>query len=171
MKAFHTALVILAFWAGPAEAHQDRILQVKGDGAIPDIPAAFGPMHLTLERLGSAEPLIQLTIGAHRTTLPLCVARMIRSRDLAQIRVLASWYHEESRTLPYYVNIQFFEPDYDPKRNYNSSQEFLFNLHNANLIHAKSFVADAKGDGGQYKALALPQGCKLDPPNSTQASS
>jgi hypothetical protein len=132
-------LLSFALCAGPAEAHRDRILHVKADGSIPDIPAEFGKVRLTLEGLGSNHPLIQLRIGTHQTTLPLCVANMIRTTSAAEIRVTGSWYHDEKNSLPYYLDIQFFEPGYDPKRSYNSSHTFLFNLHNAKLIDAGAF--------------------------------
>jgi len=155
-------LLFFALVAGPAEAHRDRILPVKADGSIPDIPAEFGQVRLTLEGLGSTNPLIQLRIGTHQTTLPLCVARMIRTRSAAEIQVTGSWYHDEKTSLPYYLDVQFFDPGYDPKRRYNSGHGFLFNLHNAKLIHATTFEATNAGDGGQDMALTLPPGCNLD---------
>ena len=162
MRKFSATLLILALFAGSAEAHRDRILHVKADGSIPDIPTKFGQARLIVEGLGSEKPLIQLRIGSHKTTLPLCVAQMIRTRTAAEIQVTGSWYHDEKTSLPYYLDVQFFDPGYDPKRSYNSSQEFLFNLHNAKLIDATAFKATSAGDGGQRKALALPPGCKLD---------
>jgi hypothetical protein len=137
-------------------------LHVKADGSIPDVPAAFGQVRLTLEGLGSNHPLIRLRIGRHQTTLPFCIAQMIRATSVADIQVTGSWYHDEKASLPYYLDIQFFEPGYDPKRSYNSSHTFLFNLHNAKLIDASAFKADNSGDGGQGMALKLPPGCKLD---------
>jgi hypothetical protein len=60
------------------------------------------------------------------------------------------------------LNIKFYDPGYNAKRSYNSSQEFLFNLHNAKLIHATAFEANQSGSGGQNMALKLPPGCELD---------
>jgi len=162
MRKVSATLLILALFAGSAEAHRDLILQVNADGAMPDIPAKFGQARLIVEGLGSERPLIQLRIGPHQTTLPLCVARMIRSRSAAEIRVTGSWYHDETTSLPYYLDIQFFDPGYDPKRSYNSSHKFLFNLHNAKLIHATTFKATKAGNGGQGIGLTLPPGCNLD---------
>ena len=163
MRKVSATLLILAVFAGAAEAHRDRILHVKADGSMPDIPAEFGQARLIVEGLGSGKPFIQLRIGPHQTTLPLCVARMIRSRSAADIQVTGSWYHDEKTSLPYYLDVQFFDPGYDPKRSYNSSQKFLFNLHNAKLIHATTFKATKVGDGGHGMALTLPPGCNLDP--------
>lgn len=162
MRKFSATLLILALFAGSAEAHRDRILHVKADGSIPDIPTEFGQARLIVKGLGSEKPLIQLRIGSHQTTLPPCVAQMIRTRSAAEIQVTGSWYHDEKASLPYYLDVQFFDPGYDPKRSYNSSHEFLFNLHNAKLINAKTFKATEAGDGGQSMALTLPPGCNLD---------
>jgi hypothetical protein len=162
MRKFSVTLVILALLAGPAGAHRDRILHIEADGSIQDIPAAFGPARLVLKGLGSDEPLVQLRIRENQTTLPSCVTRMIRTTDVAEIRVTGSWYHDEKKSLPYYLGIQFFDPGYDPKRNCNSSHEFLFNLHNAKLIHARTFEANQSGNGGQSRALELPADCKLN---------
>ena len=48
--------------------------------------------------------------------------------------------HDETRSLPYYLNIRFFDPGYDATRSYNSSREFLFNLHDARLIQAVTYT-------------------------------
>jgi hypothetical protein len=162
MKKISALLLMLAFFVCSAEAHQDRILHIAADGSIRDVPAEFGKVQLTVDGLGSVKPLVKLRIGAHETTLPACVARTIRAVKPAQIQAYASWYHDEKPSLPYYLNIRIFHPGYDPKRSYNSSHEFLFNLHNAKLIHAKEFEAELSGNGGRYRGLKLPVGCDLD---------
>jgi hypothetical protein len=162
MRKISAIFLILASFAGPAGAHQDRIVHVESDGAMPDIPARFGQARLILEGLGSDKPLIQLRIGANQTTLPLCVARMIRTTRAADIRVTGSWDRDKRASLPDYLNIQFLDPGRDPKRRYNSSHEFLFDLHNAGLIDAKVFESSPAGNGGRFSALKLPAGCELN---------
>jgi hypothetical protein len=162
MRKFSVLLSILALFVGPAEAHKDRVLHIEADGSIPDVPAAFGPARLIVEGLDSVKPLIQLRIGANQSTLPDCVARTIRTANAAEIQVSGSWNHDEKGPLPYYLNIRFFDPGYDPKRRYNSSHEFLFNLHNAKIIHAEEFEANQSGNGGQSRTLKLPMGCDLN---------
>lgn len=164
MRKTGVLLLLLSLFVGPAEAHRERIVQIDADGSIRDVPPGFGPVRLIVERLGSTNPLIGLRIGAHQTTLPDCVARTIRSTKAAEIRVTGSWYHDETRSLPYYLNIQFFDPGYDATRSYNSSRQFLFNLHDARLIQAKEFEVNGSGDGGQYRVLQLPVGCDLNIP-------
>lgn len=162
MKKVRTILFLLAFFTGAAEAHRDRLLHIEADGSIQDIPVLFGPVRLIVEGLGSENPLIQLKIGTNQTTLPACVARLVRTRNVAGIRVTGSWYHDETGSLPYYLNIRFFSPHYDTQRSDDSSQEFLFNLHNAKLIEAKFFEANQSAQGGQDRMFNLPPDCKLD---------
>jgi hypothetical protein len=162
MRKVSAIFVILALFAGPAGAHRDRIVHVEADGSMPDIPAQFGQARLILEGLGSDQPVIQLKIGANQTTLPACVARMIRTTSAADIQVTGSWHHDEKATLPYYLDIQFLDPGHDPKRRYSSSHQFLFNLHDARLIDAKAFEANQAGNGGQFGVLKLPAGCDLN---------
>lgn len=154
---------LLAMFAGPVQAHQDRLLPVQADGAIPDIPPQFGKATLTVEGLGSDRPLVRLTIGANQTTLPLCAARLIRSRSPGDIKVTGSWYHDlRPGGLPYYLSMTFFDPGYDPKRKFNSSRSFLFNLNDAKLIRVKRFEAAPSDDGGQFGKADLPPDCMLN---------
>jgi hypothetical protein len=161
MRSIGATLLIVALFAGPAKAHEDRILHVNADGSIPAIPAKFGKARLIMAGLGTNRPFVQLRIGAHRTTLPSCVTQMIRTASPADVLVTGSWYHDEKASLPYYLDVQFIDPGYDPKRNYNAGHEFLFNLHNAKLIDATVLEATKSGDGGRRTALKLPPGCSL----------
>ena len=162
MRRMGVTLLVFALFAGPAKAHEDRILHVNADGSIPAIPAEFGKARLIMNGLGTKWPFVQLRIGAHRTTLPFCVTQIIRTTSAAGVLVTGSWYHDEKTSLPYYLDVRFFDPGYDPKRSYNTDHEFLFNLHNAKLIDATVLEATKSGDGGQRTALKLPPGCSLD---------
>jgi hypothetical protein len=157
------AFAFLTVLAGPAQAHADRFLPVRPDGSVPDVPAQFGPVNLIMTGLGSKNPFIRLKIGPHQTTLPACVARLIRSENLTQVQVAGSWYHLlREGGLPYYMSMTFFEPGYDRKRSFNSNLHFLFNLNDATLISARSFEADQSGNGGHFGRLVLPPECKLN---------
>lgn len=161
MKKIRAVPLAFALFAGSAIAHKDRILSVDADGSIREVPAQFGPVRLIVKGLGSAKPSVQLRIGAHHATLPECVARTIHSAKMSDIRVSASWYHEEKPGLPFYLNIEFRDPGAHPSRNYHSGHEFLFNLHNAELIDAKRMEAGQSGNGAQFRPLTLPAGCEL----------
>jgi hypothetical protein len=143
-----------------AYAHRDRILTLNPDGSIPEIPASFGRAYLIVSGLGTDKPIIQFKIGTHQTTLPTCVARLIRSRSQKEIRLTGSWYHDENR-LPYYTNIEFYDPGSSPKP-YNSSYRILYNLHNAKLIKLTRFEGNALGNGGRFTDIDLPDSCKSE---------
>ena len=160
MKMQFAALLVLALLAGPVAAHKDQMLQVMKDGSIPDVPAKFGRVTLIVDGLGLENPLIQLRIGGRHTTLPTCVSRLVSSRKPEQIEVTGSWYHSE-KVMPYYLTIRFFSQGYDPKTStyFQPHQDFIFNLHDANLIDSRRFKVVV--NGGEYLDLELPAGCKL----------
>jgi hypothetical protein len=132
MRKFSAALLVVLLATSAAYAHRDRILRLTPNGSIPEIPAIFGRAYLTVSGLGTDNPLIQLKIGTHQTTLPACVARLIRTTSQKDIRLTGSWYHDES-VLPYYININFYDPDR------SSYYKILYNLHNARIIELKRF--------------------------------
>jgi len=147
---------------GTAYAHQDRILTIRPDGSVPEIPASFGPVSLRISDLGAPVPMVKFSSGIHHNNLPSCVTRLIQTQQLSDVFVTGSWYHEESR-LPYYVNVQFYDPGYVPGRSYNSSFNILFNLRTTQVIEVQRFIADPSGNGGQYQDVALPKGCLISP--------
>jgi hypothetical protein len=119
-------------------------LSVQPDGLIPEIPASFGRVSLKIKGLGSAAPMVQFRVGKHLTDLPSCVTRVIRTKSQSDIRVAGSWYHDE-KTIPYYVNVEFYDPGYVRGRLSNSNYSFLFNLRTAQLISITRFEADRSG--------------------------
>jgi hypothetical protein len=161
MKSFRFFLLITALFTSAAAAHQDRILTVRPDGSIPEIPAALGPVSLKISGLGSPTPSVQFRAGTHINNLPDCATRFIRSKGQGDVFVTGSWYHSES-ILPYYVSVQFREPGYIATRPYNSSLNILFNLRTTDVIEIKQFVADRSGNGGRYLSVDLPKGCRLN---------
>ncbi len=143
-------------------AHKNRMLTLNPDGSIPEIPASFGRAYFTVSGLGTDKPFIQFKIGTQQTTLPACVARLIRSRSQKDIRLSGSWYHDES-TLPYYINMEFYDPSSSPRTDYNSiHQKILYNLHNAKLIKLYGFEGNAIGNDGQITDIDLPDSCKSE---------
>jgi hypothetical protein len=159
MRNFGQALFALVLVSGVVHAHTDRLLTLRSDGSIREVPASFGRTNLTVKSLGTNTPSIRLKIGAHLTTLPPCATRFIRTRKIKDIRLTGSWYHDET-VLPYYINVEFFDPGYNPKRTYNSSYRFLFNLHNAQLIHVTRHHVNLSG-GSTLKRFDLPKDCKV----------
>lgn len=158
-RALQCGALFFSLGAGIAYAHEDRILTLRADGSITEIPASFGRARLTVKGLGTRTPLVQLRIGTRQTTLPICAASIIRTRDPEDIRVTASWYHDQAR-LPYYINIEFYDPDRKPERFVNPSSQFLFNLHDAKLIKVHRLEANWFDDGGSFKEVEFSAKCK-----------
>jgi hypothetical protein len=159
MKIGRSFLLMLVLLAGPAYGHQDRILALEKDGSIADIPPSFGKATLVVDGLGTAAVTVTLSIGSHTTTLPACMTRLIRTTGRGDIKLSGSWYHDETR-LPYYLNVTFLDPGSSAARAYNSSQSFLFNLHNARLMRQERFDADRSGEGGQISETRAPENCE-----------
>jgi len=160
MNIIRSLLLISALVVGTAYAHQDRILTILPDGSIPEIPAHLGPVFLEISGLGTAAPTVRFRSRTHRTNLPACATRLINTRQLKDVFITGSWYHDESR-LPYYVSVKFYDPGYVKSRPYNSSFNVLFNLRTAQIIKIQRFVATPSGDGGQFQEVDLPKGCAL----------
>jgi hypothetical protein len=160
MRKSNWLVFLLFFTAGAANAHKDRILSVKPDGLIPEIPASFGRVSLNIKGLGSAAPMVQFRVGKYLTDLPSCVTRVIRTKSQSDIRITGSWHHDEE-IVPYYVNVEFYDPGYDRGRLSNSNYSFLFNLRTAQLISITRFEANRSGNGGTNTTIELPKGCQV----------
>jgi hypothetical protein len=160
MNIIRSLLFLLALVASTASAHKDRILSIRPDGSVPEIPASFGRVFLNISGLGGSKPTVQFRSGKKVNVLPSCVTRYINSSKVSDILVTGSWYHEQS-TLPYYINVEFNEPGYISSRPFNSSFNILFNLRTTDIIEIKRFVADRSGNGGRYLTVNLPASCKF----------
>lgn len=161
MKIGHTFLLMLVLLASPAYAHRDRIVTLEKDGSIPEIPASFGKVTLAINGLGTDAVTITLGIGSRTTTIPACMTGLIHSKSRSDVKLTASWYHDEA-TLPYYLNVEFLDPGSSAKRGYNSSHSFLFNLHNGSLLKQKKFIANQTGTGGYSSEIKAPEGCDVE---------
>ena len=148
MKKLRLLCFSVLLLASAASAHQDRLLTVLADGAIPEIPASLGPVFLKMSGLGGPTPAVTFRAGNKATTLPPCFTRLI-SATMRDVQVSGSWYHEES-VLPYYVNVTFSEPDRLEGRPYNASLSVLFNLRTTQVIKVHQYTPDPSGNGVQY---------------------
>lgn len=153
MAKFLLAVLLSACAPMSAYAHIDAVLTMKADGTIPEIPGWIGKVTLKFEKLGTRNAVVQLTVGTKRTTLPPCMAGLIKARSANDIRLAGSWYHEEQDGLPYYIEAQFFD------RGQSTSQRFLFSLRDGMLIHYGGYkhINEVEGHGLE---LRLPPGCK-----------
>ncbi|MCY0914113.1 hypothetical protein [Massilia antarctica] len=164
MKLNHLVLLgALMTSSAACLAHKDRIITFSQQGMMTEIPAEFGPARLEVEfaARGARHPVdgVTLSLGAHVTSLPACIVALLPSRQMAQLRAKASWYHDESRTLPYYLGIDFAAPGAGVARGRGTQVDMLFNLRSAKLISIRKVTVDA-GDGSQrWDSMHLGRRC------------
>lgn len=161
MKNLRSFFLLLLLATGITHAHEDRVLSIQSDGAIPEIPASFGRVSLVIKGLGGENPIVRFRVGALSNDIPACLTSMIRTRRIGDIRISGSWYHDESN-LPYYVNVVFPDPGYRQDRLNNPRLELLFNLRTAQLIKVNRLDTGFLGIGGGYGPVKLPKDCKVE---------
>lgn len=138
-------------------AHQDRIVQIRGDGSLTAIPAEFGPsaLHVTFSPTSAGGPpvsSIELALGKQKTRLPTCVTAVINTVRIDDIKASASWYHDET-ALPYYLNVEFLDPGYNAKASSNPGYSLLFNLRTSRLMEMKVLIV--LDQGKRHRVLPL----------------
>lgn len=144
---------------GVCFAHEDRTLSIGDDGSINGLPDEYAPAALHVQfssemhRAGATRvDSVVLELDADRTVIPICVTGLLETTRLDQIQATASWYHDET-VLPYYMNIQFFDPGYDEQRWANAGFSMLFNLRTAKLI--KLEVNIVRNEGRAMQSIAV----------------
>lgn len=128
IRSIALAIALLGI-APAAEAHEDRILSLRADGSIPEIPATFGAVSFRA-RFGPPVEVV-FRVDGRTTVVPACITRLIPSQSLRDIDLSGSWYHDE-RILPFYVAADFLPPD----RNEDAGKavSVIFNLHDASIV-------------------------------------
>ena len=149
--------------ASASHGHQDRIVELKTDGTLSAIPAAFGPaaLRITFSQAKNGEPpvsSVELTLGARRIALPICVTGLLHAVRIQDVQASASWYHDE-KSLPYYLSVQFFDPGYDRKASFNPGYSLLFNLRTARLMQMEVLIVRDKGKAMQSVPVDLAARC------------
>lgn len=166
MKLTLACLFLCLLASSNAVAHADRILAIGPDGTISDVPSKFGPASLNVEFSApmSAAPAITslvLRLGEKRIAVPACITSLLRSRRMEEVRMTGSWYHDES-TLPYYLNLTFFDPGYSANRWANPGVQLLFNLRTGKIIEVKSLVVGGNGRSLQHVTPDLNASCSQE---------
>src|SRR4051794_15897387 len=158
-----TLVVAFVVLATAALAHQDRILSVGVDGAIPELPPAYQTtrLHIAFSE-GDAGALQQLNFlsSGQETSVPPCLLRLVPKSSLRQLFLSGSWYHDVS-TLPHYLVVEFRDspsrqgvPDYPGVR-------FLFSLRDASLLEVTQVVALPAQNVVQDRTVRLSNGCPV----------
>ncbi|MGA4321773.1 hypothetical protein [Ectopseudomonas hydrolytica] len=110
------------------------MLSLGNNGAIVGLPEQYRPATLEIEFSTEATvEKIQIEVAKNKLTLPQCIMKLLKTSNASDISLSASWYHEAS-SLPHYINVNFYDPGYNPKKWANSGYSILFNLANAKII-------------------------------------
>src|SRR5262245_9726729 len=154
-------LVAFILLATAALAHQDRILSVRLDGGIPELPPAYQTtrLHVAFSE-GDAGALQRLTFmsSGREISLQLCLLRLVPKSSFRQLFLTGSWYHDES-SLPHYLAVQFRDslslqglPDYPGVR-------FLFSLRDASLLQVTQVAPLPAENAIQLRNIRLSNDC------------
>jgi hypothetical protein len=128
------AAVLTLLVAQVANAHQDRGLLPLPGGFLLGLPwKHFWEFRLNIEQYGTNRLRIETRVGDHVTTILPCATGLLRTRDMKDVAVSGSWYHDEV-TLPYYVNVKLINPLGPDDRFGRSSINFLFDLRTGELV-------------------------------------
>jgi hypothetical protein len=155
-----TLLVAFIVLATAAFAHQDRILSVRVDGAIPELPSAYQTtrLHVAFSEgdAGALQQLKFLSSGGETSVQP-CLLRLVPKGSFRELFLTGSWYHDES-ILPHYLQVQFRDspslqglPD--------GGVRFLFSLRDARLLKVTQVVPIPAQNAVQHRDIRLSNGC------------
>jgi hypothetical protein len=158
-----TLLVAFIVLATAALAHRDRILSVRVDGTIPELPSAYQTtrLHVSFSE-GAAGALQQLNFlsSGRETSVQPCLLRLVPKGSVSQLFLTGSWYHDEA-ILPHYLQVQFRDspslqglPD-DP------GVRFLFSLRDARLLEVTQVVPLPAQNAVQDRSIHLSNGCPV----------
>jgi hypothetical protein len=156
-----TLLLVFALLSGAAGAHQDRILSVRPDGVIPELPAAYGAtrLHVAFSQgdHGGLHSLRFVSSG-HETNLPPCLLRLVSDSSAHRLFVVGSWYHDES-LLPHYISVKFHDAAAAPEVPERPRVEFLLSLRDARVLGVTR-IAKLPGEASvRHEGISLVNGC------------
>lgn len=153
------ALVVLLSTA--AFAHTDRILSVRSDGVIPELPPTYQTtrLHVAFSEgdAGVLERLDFLSSGQETSVKP-CLLKLVPKSSLQQLFLSGSWYHEEE-TLPHYLSVQFRDtltPEGMPEQ---LRVRFLFSLRDAKLLEVTQTLPIPGQNAVRFQGIRLSNGC------------
>lgn len=147
--------------ATAAFAHQDRILSVHADGAIPELPPVYDGtrLHIAFSE-GDAGALQQLNFqsSGRGTVIKPCLLRLVPKGSFQLLYLTGSWYHDES-ILPHYLQVRFRDsPSTEELPDYPGIS-FLFSLSNAELLEVNKVVVIPAEKAVQFQNIPLSNGC------------
>jgi hypothetical protein len=155
-------LVAFVMLATAALAHQDRILSVRADGSIPELPAIYQATRLHVAfsdgDAGALQRLNFLSSG-RETSIQPCLLRLVPKGSLRQLFLKGSWYHGESM-LPHYIEVEFRDsPSPEALPEDTPAVRFLFSLRDAKVLLVTKVVALPAQNSVQFQDIPLSNGC------------
>jgi hypothetical protein len=151
------ALASLQAWA-----HRDRILTVREDGSMPELPREYSNARLHIDLSAAAknrDPLI-FTVGAQEFRLPRCALSPVKTKSITAVRVSASWYHESGRNgLPHYILVHFPDPVQPKGVVQELGVDYLLNLQSPALLKIEKIVLHGK-DSVAYQEQSIDGLCR-----------
>jgi hypothetical protein len=156
-----TLLAAFMMLTTAALAHQDRILSVRVDGAIPELPPAYETtrLHVAFSE-GDAGALQQLDFlsSGGKTSVKPSLLRLVPKGSFRQLFLTGSWYHDES-ILPHYVEVQFRDsPSLVGLSDYPGVR-FLFSLRDAKLLEVTQVSPIPVEHAVRLQNIRLSNGC------------
>jgi len=153
----------VVLFTGACLSHTDTSVPWSLDGSLPNIPQEFGSASLSIDFSQQTDQTpvasIDLTLGKNRTHIPTCATSLLQTRNRNGIKVSASWYHQEI-ALPYYLQIVFFDPEFDQSQRFNPGYTLLFNLHTGKLMKMEANVVRQSGKGLQMIPVDVASLCR-----------
>lgn len=147
------------------QAQQDHRLTLDADGNLAGLPAAYQPARLqpvfTALPGGPRLTALTLQLGPQQVQLPACLLELVQSSAGDQLRLRASWDHDES-VLPYYLDLELLDPGFDSARPQNGGFSLLFNLRSARLVGMSVNVPRGGGASRQQVPVDLHARCAAD---------
>ncbi|MCC6076528.1 hypothetical protein ACFPTX_02235 [Pseudomonas sp. GCM10022188] len=138
------------------------MLSLESNGAIAGLPEQYSPASLDIkfsaEAGGSAEG-IRINIAGNELTIPRCVVKLIKTTNSSDISLSASWYHSSS-SLPHYMNIEFYDPGYNPEKWANSGYSILLSLASAKVINIEYSQVNPDESSSQHLSVDLSSLCQ-----------
>ena len=143
-------------------AHRDTVLKLNPDGRLDGLPAEYSPATLRIAFSQSSEPgappisRLELKIGAKSVVVPQCVTALIITRNIKDVRVVASWYHTNSG-LPPYLDVTLFDPGHKGG-DFRPGYKLLFDLSKVRLFRMDVMIL-RDGNSVQYVPVDISERC------------
>ncbi|MBD9417580.1 hypothetical protein IB234_23735 [Pseudomonas sp. PDM16] len=139
------------------------MLSLGNSGAIVGLPEQYLPATLEIElstdATATAVEKIQIEIAKNKLSLPQCIMQLLKTNNASDISLSASWYHEAS-SLPHYINVNFYDPGYNPEKWANSGYSIIFNLANAKIIDMTYSQVSPDGSSSQLHPVNFSSLCR-----------